>query len=236
MDLLLESLRNIYADIDEEESILEHIENIILQPDTLFEEPEYLTDPEQEDPEEPIDEPVQVEPEKPKSDALPDISSKMKTPPKKNEPPVIKKPVSKLSPKPVSKATPGAPEKPSNTPSVTPSVAPSGIVPPNSAPATQSIPQPASITDPTTNKIIGKLSRLSKAGKQYSSPLNSTALSNMVYDPRSKKLVVTFTKNGRSYEYGNVSLSKAAALITSNQKGTLFNRSIKQTSPAKEVT
>jgi hypothetical protein len=90
--------------------------------------------------------------------------------------------------------------------------------------------------DPALHKnIYARLQRLRKAGKQFKSKLNSTALSYMLYNPRTSGLNVTFTKNGRTYHYKNVSMQKAASLFSGNSKGTLFNRDIKPNSKYVEV-
>lgn len=236
MDLILESLKNVYADLDEEQDVLSRIEEILTRPDALYELDEPLEQPPQEtEPEVAPEQPAEVPAPTPEP-ALPAIQSHMKTPAKRPETPVVKaKPVPQ--PASVAQATPTA--TPSTAPVSTPSASPAtpGEPESGSVDAQAGVPDDAPVPspDPAQNKIVNRLQKLGKAGKNYSSPLNSQALSHMDYNPRSKTLEVTFTKNGRTYEYKNVALDKVAALISSNHKGQLFNRDIKQTSPYQEV-
>jgi hypothetical protein len=231
MDILLESLKSIYAGMDEEQDALNRIEEILMRPEPMHEaEPEVPLEPPAEEPAPEPEIPVEQPPEvpEPEADTLPAIQSHVKTPPKKHEAPV-------------QKAAPVAPPAPPEPVSVEPSSnagqAPVDTDPAASVDKQDGVPDDAPVPspDPAQNKIVSRLQQLAKAGKHYSAPLNSAALSSMDYDPRSKKLQVTFTKNNRTYEYKNVAIDKAAALISSNHKGTLFNRDIKQTSPAQEV-
>ena len=248
MDLLLESLRSVYNEYDAEQQWLDHIEEILLRPDALKEAPEDPADLEDPAPvEEPAAEPEVPAPETPEapvpapeepaappvpepaakpaaspaappapSAALPSISkSQVKTPPKRPEPPPTPEPHA-AEPGPTSDAPPAAP-----------SVDGQPLTPTDGS---------AEVDVEKKNRVLQRLEGIKQRGKAFKSPLDSEALSYMVYNPSTESLKVTFGKNNRSYDYKNVSMEKAATLIASNHKGTFFNRDIKQTSPATEVT
>jgi hypothetical protein len=251
MDLLLESLRSVYNEYDAEQQWLDHIEEILLRPDALKEAPEDPTDLEDPAPvEKPAAEPEAPAPEAPPADAeapvpapepaappvpqpaakpaalpaappapsptLPSISkSQVKTPPKRPEPPPTPEPHA-AEPGPTADAPPAAPE-----------VDGQPLTPTDGS---------AEVDVEKKNRVLQRLEGIKQRGKAFKSPLDSEALSYMVYNPRTESLKVTFGKNNRSYDYKNVSMEKAATLIASDHKGTFFNRDIKQTSPATEVT
>jgi len=258
MDLLLESLRSVYNEYDAEQQWLDHIEEILLRPDALKEAPEDpdgledpapvpqpdaladLQDPapvpqpdslaDLEDPAPPAAEPETPEdtapvpqpaakpaaPPAPSAPALPSISkSQVKTPPKRPEPPPTPEPHA-AEPGPTADAPPAAPEVDG---------------------------EPLTPTDGTAevdvekkNRVLQRLKGIKQRGKALKAPLDSSALNFMNYNPRTRGLNVTFTKNNRSYHYKNVSMDKAATLFASDHKGKFFNRNIKQTSPATEIT
>jgi hypothetical protein len=232
MDKILESLRQVYADMDEEQRILRIIEDILLVPSTLKEatpdeEPEILDNQPVDAAPEPDAEPVEPsEPPEPKPavapepepaatpDALPDIQKSQ-----------VKTPTPKLTQPKIPVAQP-KPEQPKKQPQEQPPKLP------KTAGKTQSI-QP---TD-DVNAVMKKLQSYRKRGMIFRSPLKSTALSYMAYNPRTRGLNVTFSKNGRTYHYKGVGMDKAAQLFASNSKGKFYNADIKPVHmPAREVT
>ena len=227
MDLLLESLKSNYKEFDEEEQVLQEIEDALMQPDDQ---------PEDADPQDDKVELKPIEPEQPA--AQQDTTNAPEAPLPTPAPRPAAKPAPTQAPRQAPTAvakqtTPAAPEAPA-LPSISSTVKtpPKKVAPP--------IPAPKPDLGPSDNpvaqdKIYAKLQQYRKAGKVFKSPLNSTALSYMTYNPATRGLNVTFTKNDRTYHYKNVSMAKASALIASNSKGTLFNRSIKPNSKYSEV-
>ncbi|HWA19998.1 MAG TPA: KTSC domain-containing protein [Devosia sp.] len=55
----------------------------------------------------------------------------------------------------------------------------------------------------------------------------STAIRDIVYEPDSETLAVTFVSSGRRYRYFGVPLAEYDALRHAFSKGTYFNRAIK---------
>lgn len=243
MDLLLESLKSVYNEIDEEQQWLDRIEEILLRPDAIKEAPEDLTN---------LDDPASVEqPPEDLEDPLPE------TPPETPE--NIEEPVSATPQDIQDPVQAPAPELPDLTGSFgIPKERPKEPQP-DTQPAPEPATKPATPTDTTPdtvpvdntpltptdgsssvdvekkNRVASRLKDIKRRGKAFKTPLDSEALNYMVYNPRTENLKVTFTKNGRSYNYKNVSMDKAATLIASDHKGTFFNRDIKQTSPATEI-
>jgi hypothetical protein len=235
MDLLLESLKNIYEDMDEEQRLLQEIEDMLMQPDEA---------PDEKQPDDKLELKPIEKPQEPPQDTTPARDPKQLVKPNvkpaapKQAPAVTPKP----APNPAPKQTPVVPPTPAAEPAALPSLSKSTVkTPPRDLePAEPEAPpvtvDPTGGGDPELQKnIYARLQRLRKAGKQFKSKLNSTALSYMLYNPRTRGLNVTFTKNGRTYHYKNVSMQKAAALFSSNSKGKLFNRDIKPNSKYVEV-
>jgi hypothetical protein len=229
MDLLLESLRTIYEDLDDEQQVLQEIEDALLQPD----DQDIEDDANDEDKLQlkPIDEPSQVPQQVP-----PQVpQQKQQVPAQATQ----KQPVAPQAPQQKQQVPAQATQK--NT---LPDINTSAVGVPNKPKAAPNLDKvisvqkkekPSSSTE--KQKIYKKLQNLrdSGSGKIFKTKLNSRALSYLSYNPRTKGLNVTFTKNNRSYHYKNVGMEKAAELISSNHKGTLFNRDIKKTSPYKEI-
>lgn len=222
---LLESLKNIYEDMDEEDRILREIENSLDQP-TDVEEPEEPEVP-VEDPNKPIQDPNDKQ-----------IKSPIKAPDKAPIlPPVAKKVASTQSVSTNDPVFPAISTKMALPPPI--KEPPASIPVPNQA----TVPLPSADIDPGDtvssefqSKLMKKLLRLRKEKKAYSMRIKgSEALSKLIYSPNSKTLTVKFLKNGRTYRYRNVGISKASAMIMSNHKGTLLNRSIKGKKPYKEL-
>jgi hypothetical protein len=228
MDKLLESLRQVYGDIDEEQRILRIIEDILLVPSTIVEADATQQGDEELPPEdpaadlaEPVAEPAAepapaekplIQPTMPKvpepsKDVLPDIQkSQVKTPAPKQ-------------PAPKQAAVPAQP------PVVQPKL-------PKTAAKTASAPPSNDVSG-----VLKKLQNYRKRGMIFRSPLQSSALSYMSYNPKTRGLNVTFTKNGRTYHYKGVGMDKAAQLFVSNSKGKFYNADIKPVhQPAREVT
>jgi hypothetical protein len=63
----------------------------------------------------------------------------------------------------------------------------------------------------------------------------SSVISSFTYDPKRRRLVVTFV-SGRVYEYGGVPAEVAAGLRASLSKGTFFNAQIRDRYQAREIT
>jgi hypothetical protein len=229
MDLLLESLKNIYEDMDEEQKLLQEIEDMLMQPDEA---------PDEKQPDDKLELKPIEQPQTPPQDTTPATDPKQLVKPNVKPPAPKQAPVA--APKSPPKLTP-TPVTPAEEPAALPSLSNSTVkTPPRDLEPAEPEAPPVTVDptggDPDLQKnIYARLQRLRKAGKQFKSKLNSTALSYMIYNPRTRGLNVTFTKNGRTYHYKNVSMQKAAALFSSNSKGKLFNRDIKPNSKYVEV-
>jgi len=228
MDLLLESLKNIYEDMDEEQRLLQEIEDMLMQPDEAPDEKQPDDKLELKPIEKPQEPPQNTAPAT-KQQVTPNFTASAHKQPPVSTPKRHRKPPAPLV---------TAPTEPAALPSLSKSTVktpPRDLEPaePEAPPVTV---DPTGGGDPELQKnIYARLQRLRRAGKQFKSKLNSTALSYMLYNPRTRGLNVTFTKNGRTYHYKNVSMQKAAALFSSNSKGKLFNRDIKPSSKYVEV-
>ena len=66
-------------------------------------------------------------------------------------------------------------------------------------------------------------------------PVGSSAVSAVRYDPVTKQLEVRF-EEGREYRYDQVPRSKFRALLTAESIGTFVNREIKPYHPCAEIT
>ena len=81
-------------------------------------------------------------------------------------------------------------------------------------------------------KLFSKLKNLFKQKKPVDIDVKSTAISHLNYDPQSKILRLTFTKNDRSYAYKNVDEKSVFRLLASTNNpntsiGKEFHRNVR---------
>ena len=76
-------------------------------------------------------------------------------------------------------------------------------------------------------KVMRKLRALFTKGKAVDLKLKSSAIDRLRYDPKTKELIVRFTKNKRVYRYSDVGQKAVAKIIGAGSHGQSYWNHIK---------